>query len=82
VVADLDHGHRYRCGVLVSDLRHFLGMPGDAPMPAQRLGLQLTAIVRAASARPTSSGARSAIGKAEVRGSNGSDHTASGIHTS
>lgn len=48
--------------MLVADLRHFLDMPDDAPMPAKRLGLQLSAIVRAASARPTGSGARSAIG--------------------
>ncbi|HQZ33430.1 MAG TPA: hypothetical protein PK020_03345 [Ilumatobacteraceae bacterium] len=48
--------------MLVADLRHFLDMPDDAPVPATRLGLQLSAIVRAASARPTVSGARSAIG--------------------
>lgn len=48
--------------MLVADLRHFLDMPDDAPAPAKRLGLQLSAIVRAASARPTGSGARSAIG--------------------
>lgn len=47
--------------MFVSDLRHFLDMPDDAPAPAQRLGVQLAAIVRAASARPTGSGARSAI---------------------
>jgi len=39
---------RYRCGVFVSDLRHFLDMPDDAPVPAKRLGLHLTAIVRTA----------------------------------
>ncbi len=48
--------------MLVADLRHFLDMPDDAPAPAKRLGLQLSAIVRAATARPTGSGARSAIG--------------------
>jgi hypothetical protein len=48
--------------MLVADLRHFLDMPDDAPRPAIRLGLQLSAIVRAASVRPTGSGARSAIG--------------------
>lgn len=44
--------------VLVSDLRHFLDMSDDAPGPAKRLGL----IVRAGSARPVSTGARSAVG--------------------
>ena len=43
----------YGSDVLVCDLRHFLDMPEDAPTPAVRLGLQLAAIVRAASARPT-----------------------------
>jgi len=46
------------CAVFVSDLRHFLDMPDDAPAPAQRLGLQLMAIVRAASARSDGTGAR------------------------
>lgn len=55
-------GLLYRGAVFVSDLRHFLDMPDDAPSTAKRLGLQLAAIVRAASARPISSGARSAIG--------------------
>src|SRR4051812_13282454 len=53
---------RYRSDVLVCDLRHFLNMPADAPTPAVRLGRRLFAIVRAASARPPGSGARSAIG--------------------
>ncbi len=48
--------------MLVTDLRHFLDMPDDAPAPAKRLGSQLGAIVRAATARPTGSGARSAVG--------------------
>jgi hypothetical protein len=34
--------------VFVSDLRHFLGMPEDAPGPAKRMAEQLTSIVRAA----------------------------------
>lgn len=51
----------YRDDVFVSDLRHFLDMPDDAPVPARRLGLQLAAIVRAASARPIGTGARSAV---------------------
>lgn len=48
--------------MFVSDLRHFLDMPDNAPTPAKRLGLQLMAIVRAATARPAGSGARSALG--------------------
>ena len=52
----------YRDAVFVSDLRHFLDMPDNAPAPAQRLGLQLAAIVRAASARPVGTGARSGLG--------------------
>jgi len=48
--------------VFVSDLRHFLDMPDDAPSPAMRLGLQFAAIVRAASVRPVGTGARSAVG--------------------
>jgi hypothetical protein len=48
--------------MLVADLRHYLDMPDDAPMPARRLALQLSAIVRAASARPVGIGARSALG--------------------
>lgn len=53
---------RYRGDVFVSDLRHFLDLQDDAPATAKRLGLQLAAIVRAASARPAGSGARSAVG--------------------
>jgi len=34
--------------VFVSDLRHFLGMPEDAPGPAKRMAEQLSSIVRAA----------------------------------
>lgn len=48
--------------MLVSDLRHYLDIPDDAPGPAKRLGSQLEAIVRAASAHPTGSGTRSAVG--------------------
>ena len=62
------NGSHYRDIVLVSDLRHFLDMPDDAPGPAQRLGVQLAAIVRAASSRPAGSGARSAIGCSRRRG--------------
>lgn len=47
--------------MLVSDLRHFEDLPDDAPGPAKRLGAQPAAIVRAASARPIGSGARSAV---------------------
>jgi hypothetical protein len=36
--------------VFVSDLRHFLDLPADAPGPARRIGEQLTLIVRAATA--------------------------------
>lgn len=52
----------YRDDVFVSDLRHFLDMPDDAPAPARRLGLHLAAIVRAASARPIGAGATTAVG--------------------
>src|SRR3954454_7999752 len=52
----------YRSNVLVCDLRHSVDMPDDAPTPAKRLGLHLAAIVRAASARPAGTAARSAIG--------------------
>ena len=55
-------GHQYRDDMFVSDLRHFLDMTDDAPAPARRLGQQLAAIVRAASARPIGTGARSAVG--------------------
>lgn len=48
--------------MLVADIRHFLDMPDDAPTPAKRIGLQLSALVRAATARPTGRGATSAIG--------------------
>jgi len=37
--------------VFVSDLRHFLDMPDDAPGPAVRMARQLGLIVRAATAR-------------------------------
>jgi len=47
--------------VLVSDLRHFLDIPDDAPAPAKALGVQLARTVHAASARPTGSAA-SAVG--------------------
>jgi hypothetical protein len=47
--------------VLVSDLRHFLGMPEDAPGPAQRMAEHLSSVVRAATARPTSSAWVSAL---------------------
>ena len=41
---------RYRRRVFVSDLRHFLDMPEDAPAPARRMAEYLTLIVRAATA--------------------------------
>ena len=47
--------------VLVSDLRHFLDMPDAAPASAKRLGAQLEAIVRAATARPAGRGWTSAV---------------------
>lgn len=39
--------------MFVSDLRHFLGMPEDAPGPAQRMAEHLSSVVRAATAGPT-----------------------------
>ena len=36
--------------MFVSDIRHFLDMPGDAPGPARRMAEHLTLLVRAASA--------------------------------
>ena len=36
--------------MLVSDLRHFIGLPGDAPGPARRMAERLGSIVRAATA--------------------------------
>ena len=41
-----------RLAMFVSDLRHFLDMPEDAPDPAVQMGEQLCAVVRAATARP------------------------------
>lgn len=38
--------------MFVSDLRHFLGMPEDAPGPARRMAEQLGSIVRAATSGP------------------------------
>jgi hypothetical protein len=38
------------CVVFVSDLRHFLDMPADVPVPARRMADHLTLIVRAATA--------------------------------
>jgi hypothetical protein len=38
------------CVVFVSDLRHFLDMPEDVPVPARRMAEHLTLIVRAATA--------------------------------
>ena len=38
--------------MFVSDLRHFLGMPEDAPGPAKRMAEQLSSIVRAATSGP------------------------------
>lgn len=38
--------------MFVSDLRHFLAMPEDAPAPAVRMGEHLVAVVRAATAGP------------------------------
>lgn len=40
----------YRRQVFVSDLRHFLDIPEDAPAPARRLAEHLTLVVRAATA--------------------------------
>jgi hypothetical protein len=48
--------------VLVSDVRHFVDLPEDAPGPLRRLASQFDAIVRAASARPVDAGATSAVG--------------------
>ncbi len=39
--------------VLVSDLRHFLGMPDDAPAPARRMAEHLGRIVEVGTASPT-----------------------------
>lgn len=52
----------YVGGMLVSDLRHFLDMPDDAPGLANRLAVQLGEIVRAASAQPVGRSATSAVG--------------------
>lgn len=52
----------YRRSVFVSDLRHFMGMPEDAPGPAVRMAEQLTAIVRAATAGPAGLAWVSALG--------------------
>lgn len=38
--------------MFVSDLRHFLDMPDDAPGPARRMGEHLAFVVRAATAGP------------------------------
>ncbi|MFN0089267.1 MAG: hypothetical protein ACKVWR_03205 [Acidimicrobiales bacterium] len=46
---------------MVSDLRHFLDMPDDAPAPARRLAAQLAMIVRAATAGDTGAGWVSAL---------------------
>lgn len=43
-------------GVFVSDLRHFLGMPEEAPGPAVRMAEHLTAVVRAATGTQAVSG--------------------------
>ncbi|HLG67424.1 MAG TPA: hypothetical protein VKV36_06080 [Acidimicrobiales bacterium] len=40
--------------VFVSDLRHFVDMPDDAPGPAKRIAHQLASLVRAATAGPAS----------------------------
>lgn len=37
--------------MFVSDLRHFLDMPPEAPAPARRIAAHLTSVVRAATAR-------------------------------
>ena len=52
----------YVCGVLVCDLRHFSDLADDAPGPARRLGVQLAAIVRSASAHRVGSGVTTAVG--------------------
>lgn len=51
----------YVCGVLVCDLRHFSDLADDAPGPARRLGVQLAAIVRSASAHRVGSGVTTAV---------------------
>ena len=48
--------------VFVSDLRHFLDIPDEAPAPAKRLAVLLAGIVRAASVHPVGSGGTSAVG--------------------
>ena len=48
--------------MFVSDLRHFMGMPEDAPGPAIRMAEHLTAVVRAATAGPSGLAWVSALG--------------------
>jgi hypothetical protein len=48
--------------VFVSDLRHFMGMPEEAPGPAVRMAEHLTAVVRAATAGPAGLAWVSALG--------------------
>lgn len=48
--------------MFVSDLRHFMGMPEDAPGPAVRMAEHLTAVVLAATAGPAGLAWVSALG--------------------
>ena len=48
--------------VFVSDLRHYLDLSDDVPMPAQRMAAQLGRIVRGASAHPVGTDGVSAVG--------------------
>lgn len=48
--------------VFVSDLRHFMDMPEDAPGPAVRMAEHLSAVVRAATAGPAGTAWLSALG--------------------
>ena len=48
-------------GVFVSDLRHFLERPGDAPGPAVRMARRLSSLVRVATAGPTTAAWVSAL---------------------
>lgn len=49
-IGDAAISRRYRAAVFVSDLRHFLDMPEDAPVPARRMAEHLALLVRAATA--------------------------------
>lgn len=47
--------------VFVSDLRHFLDMPDDAPAPARRMAAHLARIVEAGTASPSGEATRSSV---------------------